>query len=145
MTYMQWNPRRDMIHIQQEMNRLMGRAAVHGEAEAQENVWTPRVDMAESKADIQLFVEVPGMRREDLSLVIEDNVLTLSGEKKQQQVEGLHYHRLERAFGKFHRTFSLPASIESSAVKAVYKEGVLAITLPKVESDKPREIAVSVA
>jgi len=144
MTFMQWNPMRDMIHIQQEMNRLMGEAALHGEAEAREDSWSPRVDVAESRENISVIVEVPGMSREDLSLVIEDNVLTLSGEKTQQHEEGLRYHRLERVFGPFRRTFSLPASIETSAVKAVYKEGVLAITLPKAEADRPKEIAVSV-
>ena len=144
MNMIRFRPTRDMMTLQQEMNRLFNETLQREETQEQQVQWAPRVDVAESQNDIVVQVEVPGMRREEINLTIEDNVLTLSGEKKQEALEGYRYHRAERTQGRFRRTFSLPASIDTAKVKAVYKDGLLAITLPKVEAHRPKEITVSV-
>ena len=144
MNMIRFRPTRDMMTLQQEMNRLFNETLQREEAQEQQVQWAPRVDVAESQNEIVVQVEVPGMRREEIVLTIEDNVLTLSGEKKQEALEGYRYHRAERTQGRFRRTFSLPASIDTAKVKAAYKDGLLTITLPKVEAHRPKEITVSV-
>ena len=144
MNMIRFRPMRDMLNLQQEMNQLFSDAFRPEEEQDHQAQWMPRVDVAESDKDIVVQVEVPGMRREEINLTIEDNVLTLSGEKEQEALEGYRYHRAERTQGRFRRTFSLPASIDSAKVKAAYKDGLLTITLPKVEAHRPKEITVSV-
>lgn len=106
--------------------------------------WLPAVDIREDGEALKMFVEVPGMDREDVNLSIEDNVLTISGERRfEKDVEKEEYHRIERAYGTFSRSFTLPRNVDSEKVKATYKDGVLTIELPKVEEAKPRKIAIS--
>ncbi|HKI87038.1 MAG TPA: Hsp20/alpha crystallin family protein [Thermoanaerobaculia bacterium] len=106
--------------------------------------WLPAVDIREDDNALKMFVEVPGMDRKDVNLSIEDNVLTVSGERRfEKDVEKEEYHRIERAYGTFSRSFTLPRNVDPEKVKATYKDGVLTIELPKVEEAKPRKIAIS--
>jgi len=107
--------------------------------------WTPCVDVAETEDSFIVTAEVPGMSKDDIKISLSGNVLTLRGEKKEEKEEKeRNYHRVERRFGSFTRSFTLPADIDASKVKAAYKDGVLKITLPKKEEVKPKEIAVTV-
>ena len=108
--------------------------------------WFPFVDIAETKDDIKIIAEVPGMTKEDISISLSDNVLTLRGEKKKEKKEekGKTFYRTERCWGSFARSFTLPAAVLANKVKAVYKDGVLEITLPKSEPLKAKEIPIVV-
>jgi len=147
MAIIRWRPFRDMISIQDEMNRLFddffGRPITRPEwAEA---AWCPCVDVSETKDDVIINTEIPGMSKDDVKVSVQDNILTLSGEKKQEKVEkDANYHRMERSYGSFSRSFTLPTSVQPDKVKANYKDGILRITLPKSEEVKPKQIPITV-
>ena len=107
--------------------------------------WVPQVDMSETKDELTVRAEVPGMDKDSLSVTLQDNVLILRGERKQEtEAKSVTFHRLERSYGSFVRSFSLPTLVQEDKVKAAYKDGVLTITLPKAEEVKPKEISISV-
>ncbi|RKY60288.1 MAG: Hsp20/alpha crystallin family protein [Candidatus Latescibacterota bacterium] len=107
-------------------------------------VWTPKVDVAETDDAVVVTAELPGMEKDDIKVSIENNVLTISGEKKQEKEEkDRTYHWSERVYGRFSRSFTLPARVDANKVKAVYKNGVLTLTLPKVEEAKPKQIEIT--
>ena len=106
--------------------------------------WIPSVDVEEAKDEYRFYAEVPGMRQEDIKISLAENILTLSGEKKPRyDVEKGNFHRLERAYGTFQRSFSLPQLIQADKIKASVKDGILEITVPKSEEAKPRQITVT--
>lgn len=145
MTIVRWTPRRDMLRIQDEMNRLFNNFVRSTEADREQTMWSPQVDIFESDDEISVTVEIPGMEKEDVTVSIQDNVLTLKGEKKQDtESKDKNFHRVERAYGSFERSFSLPSTIQTDRVKATAKDGVLTIALPKAEEAKPKEIAIAV-
>ena len=106
--------------------------------------WAPAVDVAEDADKIHVKVEVPGMDEKDLRINFEDGLLTVSGERQFERREDRNYHRIERAYGSFVRTFSLPRSVEVSKIEANYRNGVLEIDIPKREESKPKQIAINV-
>lgn len=107
--------------------------------------WVPPVDVAEEKDFIRITAELPGVKPEDVKIQIENNVLTIRGEKKKvEEKKEETVHKVERVYGMFERSFTLPASIEAEKIKAAYEGGVLVITLPKLEAAKPRQITVKV-
>lgn len=107
--------------------------------------WAPMVDVAETKDEVIVRAEVPGMTKEDISVTLQDNVLTLRGERKQEtEAKSATFHRLERSYGSFVRSFTLPTLVQVEKAKADYKDGVLTINLPKAEEVKPKEISISV-
>ena len=109
-----------------------------------DSVWSPSVDISETENHYEVKAEVPGLKKEDIKLAVEDNVLTLSGEKKtEKETDKKNYHRLERAYGRFERSFRLPKQVNVENIKASYKNGVLTVNIPKSEAVKPKEIAVS--
>jgi HSP20 family protein len=106
-------------------------------------VWGPNVDIVENPEAFEIHAELPGMKEDDVKITLDNNVLTLSGEKKQFVKENHdNLLRVERSYGRFERSFSLPATIKSDAVKATYADGVLTITLPKAEQAKSRQITI---
>ena len=108
--------------------------------------WTPTVDIFERGDDIVLRAEVPAVRKEDLDLKVENNILTLRGEKRRDEtVKNEHYHRTERHYGTFTRSFTLPSTVDTARIQASYKDGVLEVVLPKAEEAKPKQIEVKVA
>jgi len=145
-TLSRWEPFRELSEIQQEMNRLFdsffGRPSSF---QAGERVWMPLVDMYETKDDLVVTFEIPGVREKDVSVSITGDVLTVKGERKwDREVKEDSYHRLERAYGKFERSIPLPMPVQADKVKATYRDGVLEIRLPKAEEVKPREIKIEV-
>ncbi len=132
------------LDFPRELERFLNRPFTRNlEVLAEE--WMPSVDIAETKDEIKVKAEVPGMTKEDISISLADNVLTLRGEKKQEKEEkGKTFYRMERSYGSFARSFSLPTAVLANKVKAVYKDGVLEITLPKSEQVKSKEIPILV-
>ena len=147
MTLVRFSPSRDLVGYQDEMNRLFSDFLSHSSERSEEDsvLWNPSVDISETDADITVTAECPGLTKDDVKISLQDNVLTLKGEKKVEKEEKKkNYHRLERTFGQFQRSFVLPTTVQSAKVNASFKDGVLTITLPKVEEAKPKEIAISV-
>ena len=107
--------------------------------------WTPAVDIFETEKALVLKMELPGIKKEDVHVTIENNMLTVRGERKmEEQVERENYHRMERTYGEFVRSFSLPPFVDGKEIKADFAEGLLRVTLPKVETARPKEIEVKV-
>ena len=105
--------------------------------------WAPPVDVAEETDKIMVKVEVPGIDEKDLKVHFEDGVLTVSGERQFERKDTRNYHRIERTYGTFTRTFSLPRSVDANAIVANYRNGVLEIEIPKKEEAKPKQIAIN--
>ena len=111
--------------------------------DSQLNAWVPALDVQESKDNYTIRVEVPGLKREDIEVSLEDGELTISGERKSEtSVEGTEVHRQERFYGKFSRVITLPVAVAADQVKAQYKDGILTVTLAKIEQAKPKQIVV---
>ena len=146
MTIVRWSPLRDLVNMQSEMNRLFDDFYVQSsESSDQPAVWGPVVDISENDNEIMVIAELPGLQKEDVKINLQDNVLSLEGEKKQEAEEkGKCFHRVERGYGKFQRSFVLPASVKGNNVKANFKDGILVITLPKTDEAKPKQIDISV-
>jgi len=148
MALMRWDPFREMSALQERMNRLFSdvraQAPVRGE-EIVQGAWVPAVDIFETNEAIVLKAELPGITSQDISVEVKDNTLTLKGEKKfEKEVKEENYHRVERSYGSFQRAFTLPGTIHQEKVKAKFKDGILEITLPKVEEAKPKQIKVEI-
>ncbi len=105
--------------------------------------WAPAVDVAEEKDKIFVKVEVPGMNEKDLKVHFEDGLLTISGERQFEKKDERNYHRIERSYGTFVRTFSLPRSVDANQIAAHYRNGVLEIEIPKKDEAKPRQIQIN--
>lgn len=106
--------------------------------------WNPPVDVLEENEKILVKVEVPGVDEKDIHVMFEDGVLTVSGERQFERRDDRNYHRIERAYGSFTRTFTLPRSVDANAIKADYRNGVLEIEIPKKEESRPKQIQVNV-
>jgi len=106
--------------------------------------WSPSVDIFETEGEIVVKAELPGMERKDITLHLENNVLTLRGERKfEKETKDDNYHRIERSYGNFSRSFSIPATVDEEKIRADYKDGVLKIVLPKKEQAKPKQIRIA--
>ena len=146
MSLTRFDPFRDLAVLQDRVNRLFGDAYGAREEGVLSN-WTPAVDIFENEQkELVLKAELPDVRREHVSVTVENNRLTLSGERKlDHEVKKEQYHRIERAYGSFSRSFSLPATVDSGKIAAEFKNGVLTIRLPFREEAKPRSINIEVA
>ena len=107
--------------------------------------WTPALDLYQNNDNVVVRVELPGMRKEDIEISLQDGMLTISGERKSETAEGDKAERTERYVGKFRRSISLPTQVDASKVTATYRDGILTVTLPKAEEAKPKQIQVNVA
>jgi len=109
------------------------------------SLWTPVVDIAEHDDDYVVKVELPGINKDDVKITLENNVLTIRGEKKQEkESKKENFHRIERSYGSFQRSFTLPMTVKNDKIDASYKDGILTIALPKAEEAKPKQIEVKV-
>ena len=139
-----WEPFRDLVSLRSDFDRLFG-SFFSTLPVAQEDYWAPVVDVIENNGNIEVKAELPGMKKGDIKVTVKDNILSLSGERQQEQeTKEKSYHRIERYYGSFCRNIQLPESVEADKVKATYKDGVLNIVLPKPETAKPKKIDVDV-
>jgi len=148
MAIARWDPFRELAVMQDRLNRIFGDA--YGRRLDDDVMtrgdWIPPVDIFENdKHEIVIRAEMPGLKRDDIELRVENNTLTLRGERKREnEVKDEQYHRVERAYGAFSRSFSLPSTVDAGNVSAEYKDGVLTVTLPTREEAKPRQIPVAI-
>src|SRR5262245_19004346 len=151
MALVRWDPFRDLFSLQERMNKLFdesyrGISRTGSEDDwALGGSWAPVVDIYEQGGDIVLKAELPGVDPKDTDIRVENNTLTLRGERKlDNEIKRESYHRVERAYGTFSRSFTLPSVVDTEKIKAEYKDGVLRVILPKREEAKPKQITVSV-
>jgi len=147
MALVRWTPRRSILDLYNEVNRLFDSffAPAEEEEETFATSFYPAVDIEERDREYYVTVELPGVKKNDVKVTVKDNLLTISGEKKcEKEEKGKNYHRSERVFGSFQRTFRLPELVDQDNISAEYKDGVLHITIPKKEEAVSREIEVKV-
>ncbi len=143
MNLTRWSPTRDFAALEVDRLNRMFDAVFSGEPMTN-SAWVPAVDIYETaEKDVVVKVEVPAMKREDIKVTFENNVLTIEGERKiDDEVKSEQYHRIERRYGAFRRSFTMPASVDGSRVQAAYQDGVLKITMPQRAEAKPRQITI---
>jgi HSP20 family protein len=143
-----WEIMRELASMQDRMNRIWGSMHDRGHEDVMSRgAWQPPVDIFETEArEVVLKAELPGLRREDIDLTVENSTLTIRGERRRDDgVPEDRYHRLERVHGVFQRSFTLPTTIDAARVRAEYRDGVLTVTLPQREEARPRQIDVQPA
>lgn len=148
MAIIRWDPFRDLITVREKMNHLFEEAVISRgeEKDLVSSSWTPTVDIFETENELVLSAEVPGINEKDIEIKIEDNTLTLRGERKfEKETKEENYHRIERAYGSFFRSFSLPLYINQDIIKAEHLNGVLKIIMPKKPELKPRKVKILTA
>ncbi len=151
MAIVRWEPFRDLVGLQERMNRVFdesfrGINRRSGEEDWVGGSWAPAVDIYEQNGNIVLKAELPGVDAKDVDVRVENNILTLSGERKlENEVKRENYHRVERAYGSFTRSFTLPNVVDTEKIKAEYKDGLLRMTLPKKDEARPKQISINVA
>jgi HSP20 family protein len=143
MTLVRWNPMREMLHFENDANRLHENLLGWPfDAEAP-SIWAPKVDIQENKEGYVLKADLPGMKQEDIKISIRDNQLVIRGEKRREVENGdTTYHRVERAVGAFERAFTISNSVRADKIEALYRDGVLEVHVPKAEEAKAREIQI---
>lgn len=145
-----WNPWKDLEEMEKRLSSVFGPAPARVGGDKEEAIsvaeWSPLVDITEDDKEYVVKAEIPEMKKEDIKINVHDDVLTVSGERKYEKEEkGKKYHRVERAFGSFMRSFTLPEDADGTKVSAEYKDGVLKVHLPKSEKAKPKAIEVKIA
>ena len=148
MAIVRWEPFRDVFSTQDRFNRLFNQtlSQMYGEEEGKLGNWSPAVDVFETDPNLVVKAELPGIDPKDVEIRVENNTLFLKGQRKfENEVKEENYHRIERSYGSFTRTFALPGSIDAEKVSADYKGGVLTLTLPKREEAKPKTIKINVS
>lgn len=148
MTLVRWTPLRELAAMQDRMNRLFEdtfKSPLSDENALTARDWVPVVDIYETEKEIVLKAELPEIKEKEIEIKVEDNTLILQGERKMEaDVKEENYHRVERSYGAFSRSFRMPHTVDSTKIKAAYKDGVLKISLPKREEAKPKQIKIDI-
>ena len=146
MALIRWEPARELYSVQSEINRLFN--TLFESPTPQSNGtrrWVPAMDLVEQDAEFVLRADLPGISEEDVKIELQDDVLTVSGERKAEHEERKEgYYRVERSYGSFSRSLTLPEGVDADAVKASFENGVLEVRIPKPEQRKPRKVAIQV-
>jgi len=141
-----WGPFREISSLQKEMDRLFGQylGRMRGaEEEGLAAAWAPAVDIYETEDKVVLKAELPGLKKEDIDIQVRENTLTLKGEKKfEKEVKEENYHRVERTYGSFQRSFTLPNTVKQEGIEATFKDGILEVSLPKAEEAKAKKVTI---
>jgi HSP20 family protein len=150
MALIRWEPVRELHTMQNEMNRLFNTffdspSSGNGGGQAVARRWIPAMDVVETGSHFVLRADLPGVPENEVKIEIEDNVLTISGERKSEHEEqGEGYYRVERSFGSFARSLTLPEGVDADGIQASFDSGVLEVQIPKPEQHKPRKVQISV-
>jgi HSP20 family protein len=147
MAIVRWSPMKDLMGMQEEMDMLFDN--FFSSARRRDEVglarWAPRVDIAEDNTSYELTADLPGMKKDDIKVEVHDGTLRLRGEKKiEQEKDQKNYRLAERYYGEFVRTFTLPENVNKEGIEAEFNDGVLKLSIPKIEKAKPRQIEVKV-
>ena len=139
MAIIRWDPFREMTQVQNQFNRLVDQVWGRQDRES----WLPAVDVYDRQDAVVLKAELAGMDPDDIQIEVEDNVLTLKGERKfEEKVDDERYYRVERRYGSFQRSLALPQGVKPEDISAGYEDGILTVTVPKAEEEKPKRIEV---
>jgi HSP20 family protein len=142
MALIRWNPYRGLVSLPLDVENFFERFGLGVTGDC---VWNPSVDVEETEEGYEVKAELPGMKKEDIHILLEDGVLVLKGEKKQEsETKKKNFHKIERSYGRFERSFRLPDNAKSDGIRAKVDNGVLSIFIPKSEEAKPKEIQVAV-
>ena len=146
MNLVRWDPYRETANLQERFSRLFG--STFGRAEREDELtlgaWAPPVDIAEEKDRIQITAELPGFKEDQIEIQTENGMLTLRGERRfEKETDSKSYHRVERSYGQFLRSFSLPNNVDREKIKAKFSNGLLEVELPKREDARPRTIKIA--
>ena len=140
-----WDPFRNVSTLQEQVNRLFEGSLPRRSDQSALTTWAPAVDIYETENELVLKADLPDVNEKDLDIRIESNILTIKGERKlEEKVKEDNYLRVERTYGSFSRSFSLPSMVDSGSIKADYKNGVLTVELPKRAESKPRQVKINV-
>ena len=140
MTLVRWDPFKELMHMQRRF------AGGFEQDESSCGAWAPAVDIFERGDDLVIRTEIPGVEKGDIDIDVENNTLMIRGERKREkEFDEKNAYRMERVYGKFSRSFSLPRTVDSSRISATYRDGVLELTLPKAEEAKPKRIEINAA
>jgi len=151
MNLVKWNPFRELEDVSNRLNSIFGRLPARAESDQEMlamSDWTPSVDISETDTAYLVKGEIPGVKKEDVKVTIEDGMITMRGERKQENEEkNQKFHRIERSYGSFMRSFRIPDDADESSVKAEFKDGMISVTLPKSEKakSKTKEIEIKVS
>lgn len=150
MALIKWDPFDEIISLQDKIERvfedsLRAMGGIKRREEMAKPIWAPLVDIYETPDSVVVKAELPGIKPEEVDVQLSGDVLTIKGERKQEKEEkGKHFHRIERAYGSFQRSFTIGVPVKEKEIKATYKDGLLEITLPKAEEVKPKQIKIKV-
>ena len=148
MTLTKWDPFKDLLSLQDRMNRLFDESVRNvkpGDEALSSAIWSPAVDIYETDDEVVVKAELPEVDQKDIDIQIENNTITLRGERKfNKETKKENFHRIERAYGSFSRSFTLPGVIDQEKIRADYKDGILKISMPKREETKPKQIKVAI-
>ena len=140
-----WDPFHNLSTLQEQVNRLFEGSLPRQSDQSALTTWAPAVDIYETENELVLKADLPDVNEKDLDIRIESNILTVKGERKfEEKVKEDNYLRIERTYGSFSRSFSLPSTVDSASIKAGYKNGVLTVELPKRAESKPRQVKINV-
>jgi HSP20 family protein len=145
MALVRWDPLREIDDLFHRYTRAVGLPRTGSQASLAPGDWTPQVDIAETDKEFVIKAEIPEVRKEDVKVSVENGVLTIRGERKQETEEkGKKFHRVERLYGSFTRSFTLPDNVDAANIKASFKEGMLGLHIQKTVEAKPKSIEVKV-
>ncbi len=148
MTLTKWDPFKDLLSLQDRMNRLFDESVRNvkpGDEALSSAIWSPAVDIYETDDEVVVKAELPEVNQKDIDIQIENNTITLRGERRfNKETKKENFHRIERAYGTFSRSFTLPGTIDQEKISADYKDGILKISMPKRQETKPKQIKVAV-
>jgi HSP20 family protein len=153
MTLVRWNPARELMNIEKEFSKLFNtfnrRLSIGSEGEERDEyenaVWMPLTDISEDSDSYVINVDLPGVTKDDLKISYSDGQLTISGERKhEKETKEKTFHRVERTYGRYYRSFNIPKHIDTNKITAEFKDGQLNIVVPKTEESKPKEIDIKV-
>ena len=144
MKLVRWDPFQELVALNNRLSRTLGEALPNTEDSF--GSWAPPVDIFEKNDHLVIRAEIPGVLKDDMDVRIENGVLTLHGERKNEtEIKEANAYRMERAYGTFTRSFSLPTTVDAAKVAATYKDGVLEVTVPKAETAKPKKVSINAA
>jgi len=145
MAIIRWDPFRDLVTLRERMNRLFEDAFTSRSEEKDmlATTWTPSVDIYETENELVLTADIPGINEKDIEVKIEDNTLSIKGERKmEKETKEENYYRIERSYGNFYRSFTLPHNIDQDKINAEHENGILKITMPKKPELKPKNVKI---
>ncbi len=149
MNLIKWNPFNELEDISNRLNQIFGRPAAQSEAGQQMLKmadWAPSVDISETDKAFLIKAEIPEVKKEDVKVTIDNGMITIHGERKMEKEEkGKRFHRIERSYGSFVRSFRLPDGVDESKTKAEFKDGMINVTLPKSEKAKTKSVEIAVS